>query len=218
MPPSAALQPQALYASCAPASLNFRTTAEVPDIDAALVHPRAIEALHLGLDIRHAGYNLFLLGDTGSGRHAIVEQLLDAERRSGEPPADWCYVYNFAEAARPDLLRVPCGRGARLRDDMQHFVSELLPAIGAVFQSDEYRSRVEAMQEEEKQREEAARIKAAIMDLLRDNPAPILVREIGEKVGGNARQIGRLSTELIDAGKIERVHVRGISCLKYIRG
>lgn len=69
-----------------------------------------------------------------------------------------------------------------------------------------------------KQREEAARIKAAIMDLLRDNPAPIFVREIGEKVGGNARQIGRLSTELIDAGKIERVHVRGISCLKYIRG
>lgn len=69
-----------------------------------------------------------------------------------------------------------------------------------------------------KQREEAARIKSAIMDLLRDNPAPILVREIGEKVGGNARQIGRLSTELIDAGKIERVHVRGISCLKYIRG
>ena len=40
----------------------------------------------------------------------------------------------------------------------------------------------------------------------------------GEKVGGNARQIGRLSTELIDAGKIERVHVRGISALKYIRG
>ena len=69
-----------------------------------------------------------------------------------------------------------------------------------------------------KQREEAAKMKAAIMDLLRDNPCPVLSREIGEKVGGNARQIGRLSTELIDAGKIERVHVRGISCLKYIRG
>ena len=69
-----------------------------------------------------------------------------------------------------------------------------------------------------KQREDAARIKAAIMDLLRDNPSPIFVREIGEKVGGNARQIGRLSTELINAGKIERVLVRGISALKYIRG
>ena len=56
------------------------------------------------------------------------------------------------------------------------------------------------------------------MDLLRDNPCPVLSREIGEKVGGNARQIGRLSTELIDAGKIERVLVRGISALKYIRG
>lgn len=69
-----------------------------------------------------------------------------------------------------------------------------------------------------KQREQAANMKAAIMDLLRDNPCPVLSREIGEKVGGNARQIGRLSTELIDAGKIERVLVRGISALKYIRG
>ncbi|MBN8441351.1 MAG: AAA family ATPase [Thauera sp.] len=156
MPPSAALLPQALYTTCDAASLEFHTTAELPDVDAALVHPRAIEALHLGLDIRHAGYNLFLLGDSGSGRHAIVEQLLDTERHSGEPPADWCYVYNFADAARPDLLRLPCGRGARLRDDMQHFISELLPAIAAVFQSDEYRSRIDAMQEEEKRREEAA--------------------------------------------------------------
>jgi len=39
---------------------------------------------------------------------------------------------------------------------MQHFVEELTPAITAVFQSDEYRSRIEAMQEEEKQRELAA--------------------------------------------------------------
>lgn len=156
MPPSAPLQPDDLYAICAPTSLDFRTTAELPDLDATLFHPRAIEAIHLGLGMHHAGYNLFLLGDAGSGRHAMIEQLLEAERRNGTQPSDWCYVYNFADAARPDLLQLPCGRGARLRDDMQHFVSELLPAIGAVFQSDEYRSRIEAMQEEEKQREEAA--------------------------------------------------------------
>ena len=39
---------------------------------------------------------------------------------------------------------------------MQHFVEELIPAISAVFESDEYRSRIDAMQEEEKHREEAA--------------------------------------------------------------
>lgn len=112
--------------------------------------------MHLGLDIPHEGYNLFLLGETGSGRHAIIHQLLEAERRHGTPPADWCYVNDFSKLTRPKLLRLPSGRGAQLRDDMQHFVEELIPAISAVFESDEYRSRIDAMQEEEKHREEVA--------------------------------------------------------------
>lgn len=150
------LQPEQLYAACDPTKLGFNSTDELPDLDAALIHPRAIDAMHLGLDIPHEGYNLFVLGETGSGRHAIIHQLLEAERRHGTPPADWCYVNDFSKLTRPKLLRLPGGRGARLRDDMQHFVEELIPAISAVFESDEYRSRIDAMQEEEKHREEAA--------------------------------------------------------------
>lgn len=150
------LPPDVLYTACNPADLSFETSSELPDLDAAQIHGRAIEAIHLGLDIRHDGYNLFLLGETGSGRHSIIRQLLEAESHSGDAPADWCYVFNFGDADRPRLLRLPCGRGARLRDDMQHFVEELIPAINAAFQSDDYRSRLEAMQEEEKLREESA--------------------------------------------------------------
>ncbi len=150
------LAPEVLYTPCDPTLLRFAATDELPDLDAAQIHARAVEAMHLGLDMRHEGYNLFVLGDTGSGRHAIIDQLLEAERQNGEPAADWCYVYNFADAAHPRLLKLPCDRGAGLRDDMQRFVEELVPAIGAVFQSDEYRSRVDALQNEEKQREDEA--------------------------------------------------------------
>ena len=136
MRPSAPLPPEALYTACDPASVDFDSTETLPDLDTSLIHVRAIEAMHMSLDIRHEGYNLFVLGETGSGRHAITRQLLEAESRSGEAPADWCYVYNFADADRPGLLRLPCGRGARLRDDMQHFVTELIPAISAVFQDE----------------------------------------------------------------------------------
>ena len=156
MPPLAALPPEVLYTACDPAALRFASTEELPDLDAAQIHGRAVEAMHLGLDMPHAGYNLFVLGETGSGRHAIIQQLLEAERQNGQPPADWCYVYNFADATHPDLLRLPCGRGPRLRDDMQQFVEALTPAINAVFQSDAYRARIEALQEEAKQREMAA--------------------------------------------------------------
>jgi len=152
----APLQPEVLYTACDPATLGFASSAELPELDAAQIHGRAVEAMHLGLDMRHAGYNLFVLGETGSGRHAIARQLLDAERQIGTAPADWCYVYNFDDATRPDLLRLPCGRGTRLRDDMQQFVEALTPAINAVFQSDAYRERIEALQEETKQREASA--------------------------------------------------------------
>ena len=156
MPRPDPLPPSQLYNTCDPAALGFATTSELGELDAAQLHPRALEALHLGLDIRNHGYNLFVLGETGSGRHAIVQQLLQAERRDGVPPNDWCYVYNFDNPSSPNLLHLPCGRGSALRDDMQHFVQELTPAINAVFQGDEYRSRVEAMQEEEKRREVSA--------------------------------------------------------------
>ena len=147
------LSADALYTACDPAELGFESTAELPELDAAEIHPRAVAALHLGLDMPHAGYNLFVLGDSGSGRHAIAQQLLQAQRHNGPAPADWCYVYNFADTTRPQLLRLPCGRGSELRDAMQNFVEALTPAINTVFQSDAYRERIEALQEEVKQRE-----------------------------------------------------------------
>jgi lon-related putative ATP-dependent protease len=156
MPSPAPLPPEALFSPCDPAAIGFDSSAAIPDLDAAQIHPRAVEAVHLGLDIKQKGYNLFVLGDTGSGRHAIIDQLLAAERKNGVPPADWCYLNNFANPSQPRLLRLPCGRGPQLRDDMQRFVGELAPAIAAAFESDEYRSRIEALQEEEKQREETA--------------------------------------------------------------
>jgi lon-related putative ATP-dependent protease len=150
------LKPEALYTACDPAQLPFASTGELPELDPALIHPRAVEALHLGLDMRQSGYNLFVLGESGSGRHAIVTRLLEEESHRSPPPADWCYVHNFADPAKARLLRLPCGRGRQLDGDMQEFVGEIGAAIGAAFENDEYLKRIESLQADEKKREEAA--------------------------------------------------------------
>ncbi len=156
MPAPAELLPETLYTACDPAALTFTSTADLSELDPALIHPRAVEALHLGLDMPQSGYNLFVLGEAGSGRHAIVTQLLEQESHRGAPPADWCYVLDFADPTRARLLKLPCGRGAQLYCDMQEFVDEITSAIAAAFESDEYRGRIESLQEEEKKREEDA--------------------------------------------------------------
>lgn len=150
------LPPEKLYTACDPASLGCARSDELADLGEEFAHPRAVEALRFGIDIRRPGYNLFVLGDPSYGRHDLVRRLIAAEGEDGRPPTDWCYVNNFAAAREPKLLSLPAGRGARLRDDMQRFVSELGPAIAAAFDNDEYRLRVEALQQEYKDKEEGA--------------------------------------------------------------
>jgi len=152
----APLPPERLCRRCDPAALGFATTAELVDAVDSVDQARAIEALHFAIDVKRQGFNAFVLGEPGSGRHATVMRLL-AGKAAGEPvPDDLCYVNNFAEPVRPRLLALPAGRGARLKADMQQFVAELAKAIAAAFESDDFRARIEALQEEFKEREDGA--------------------------------------------------------------
>ncbi len=150
------LSPAQLYTPCNPDHLPFAGSEELVDIGAGFAHARAVEALRFGLDIRRPGYNLFVLGDTGSGRHAVVHALVEAGRKRNDPPSDWCYVNNFAQATRPQLLQLPSGRGRALKEAMQGFVAELATAISTAFESNDYRSRIDALEREYKKREDDA--------------------------------------------------------------
>ena len=97
-----------------------------------------------------------MLGTPGSSRHALVRQLLEAHAATRPAPSDWVYLYNFQDPNRPRALSLPPGEGARLRGAMQRFVLELGRALATAFEGDEYRSRLEAIQAETKQREEQA--------------------------------------------------------------
>ena len=150
------LDPRLLLRRCDPALLDFETTAELDDAVDIVGQSRALDAVRFGIDIKQPGFNLFVLGEPGSGRHAVVRRLLEARAGCEPAPSDWCYVNNFADLNKPRLLRLPPGRGGRLRHDMQEFVAELGKAIGAAFESEEYRIRIETIQDEFKQREESA--------------------------------------------------------------
>ena len=152
----APLDVERLYHPCDPAELDFRTTSEVPDLDGVFGQDRAADAIRFGLAIERPGYNLFVLGEHGGGRHWLVKRLLGEAAEKAAVPDDWVYVNNFEEPRKPIALHLPAGRGAKLRNDMQKLVSELAPAISAGFESDQYRQQVDAIQEELKKKQESA--------------------------------------------------------------
>lgn len=139
-----------------PGSLQFETTAELEEIDEIIGQERAVEAIRLGIGIRRPGYNLFVLGPAGTGKHTAVRRFLSRTAAAEAPPADWCYVHNFKDAYRPSFLKLPQGRGGELRADLDRFIAELRASIPAAFESDEFRGRLQALEEALKSRQEQA--------------------------------------------------------------
>jgi predicted ATP-dependent protease len=150
------LAPDALYHRCRPESLPFETTAELADLAEALGQARAFDAVRFGIGIRREGFNLFVLGPAGIGKHEAVRGLLKARAAGEPPPDDWCYVNNFQQPHRPRALRLPAGRGWELRRDMGELVEELDNALPAAFESEEYQARLQEIEDERKERHERA--------------------------------------------------------------
>ena len=154
--PLKALAPSALKRRCDPRSLRFRTTAELEDLDEILGQERAIEALRFGIGIRSEGFNLFALGPNALGKHTTIRQFLDRKAAEQETPADWCYIHDFEDAHRPKALKLPAGTGDKLQRDMARLVEELQTAVATVFDSDEYRTRLQGINEEFRERQSEA--------------------------------------------------------------
>jgi predicted ATP-dependent protease len=154
--PSEGLAPEQLYRPCDPATLGFTTTDQLPDDAITLGQDRAVAAIEFGIGIHHAGYNLFALGPSNAGEHAIVRRFLERQA-AGEPtPYDWCYVHNFEEPHRPRAISLLPGRGAKFRDDMVELVDDLRTAVSAALETEEYRLRHQQIDEEFSERRQTA--------------------------------------------------------------
>ncbi len=148
------LDSQQLHQPCDPGQFAFQTTADLEDLTEMIGQVRAMDALRFGAGIRHDGYNLFVLGPSRMGKHSMVRQFLERKAKQEHEPADWCYLNNFTQPHKPQALRLPCGKGAALRLHMAQSVDYLRIAIPALFESDEYRAKAEAIQDEFSKRQE----------------------------------------------------------------
>jgi len=150
------LDPERLRHACDAAALSFETTAELEPIPVTFGQERALEAIAFATGIEHEGYNLYVMGSTGLGRHTAVREALQARAQAQRPPSDWCYVADFAHPHRPNALELPAGRGRGLRHDMERLVEDLLNSLATALQNDEYRRRAQEITDAFKQREESA--------------------------------------------------------------
>ncbi|MDF1527693.1 MAG: AAA family ATPase, partial [Sedimenticola sp.] len=161
------LKPNQLYHACNMDLLTFETTAELEHLSETIGQERALEAIDFGIGMPHAGFNLYVMGSNGLGRHTLVHEALIKQSMDTPTPLDWCYVANFEHPNTPTALGIRAGTGRKLRHDMEQLIDDLIKAIPAAFRGDEYQRQAKEIQSNfnERQREMVKRLEAKAEEL-----------------------------------------------------
>ncbi|HPW83131.1 MAG TPA: ATP-binding protein [Rhodoferax sp.] len=163
-----------------PASLGFSDTSEL------LHHPlpwigqeRAEQAARFGLTMDQPGYNLFVLGEVGSGRSTLMGQMMRDEAAKRPVPPDLCYLHNFDEPEHPRALRLPAGEGRLLRQLMGQFAKNLQSDIPKRLSEPDFKAESERLANINKAEEERAYVE---LSAFADAHNFVLMREQGNMV------------------------------------
>lgn len=119
-------------------SLGFRTTKSLQRLEALIGQERAVHAVSFGLSVQSKGYNIFMVGEPGSGRTTYAMQELTSCAAKMPAPDDWVYVYNFDEPGTPLAVRLPAGKGKELSKDAENAVEDLKSVLLKAFDNNEF--------------------------------------------------------------------------------
>ena len=141
-----------------PDTFSFETTAGLPAHGHIIGQPRGTRAIEFGIGIQNQGYNIYVLGNTGTGRTTAIERFLQEQTRHRPTPEDWIYVHNFTTPHQPRAIELPPGEGAVFQERMNRLIANLKIDLPQAFATDTYRDTIEAIQHAfEEQRAELLR-------------------------------------------------------------
>lgn len=127
-----------LYYQCKPSDFPFETTEEIAPLEETIGQARALRALDFGLEIESHGFNIFILGESGTGKMTTIKTILKEKAKDEPVPNDLCYVYNFKDPDSPRALSLSPGTGIAFKKDMDELINVLQQEIPKVFESKEY--------------------------------------------------------------------------------
>ncbi len=124
--------------ACDPGQFDFETTEALGSSEPFLGQKRALRALQFGAQANNPGFNVFVVGQHGTGRTSMSRQFLERLGVTRRTPPDYCYVHDFDNGGEAHALKLPPGVGVQLRDGMAALVKELRQALPRAFEEEDY--------------------------------------------------------------------------------
>ncbi|MCY1283495.1 putative ATP-dependent protease [compost metagenome] len=139
------LAPEALTRPFSPDQFGFVITEELEPFRGVLGQERAVEALQFGVAMPRPGYNVYVMGEPGTGRFSFVKRYLKAEAKRLHTPADWVYVNHFDEPREPKALELPAGTAGEFIADIDVLIDNLMATFPAAFEHPAFQQKKSAI-------------------------------------------------------------------------
>ena len=139
--------------SCELGDCVFDDTSALEGLPEMIGQDRALRALDFGVGIDSHGFNVYALGQSGTGRMTAITSILERSAAGMPAPDDWCYVYNFSDPKRPNAVRLSSGKGSELKADMADLINDLKSEIRNAFDDEKYEQQKSSIVNELRQQE-----------------------------------------------------------------
>jgi predicted ATP-dependent protease len=136
---------------CDPNLFKFTCTKDLSPLQEFIGQDRAIKALEFGLSMKNNGYNIYVAGLTGTGKTSMVKtyikKIIAEKEARGETFAleDWCYLHNFQDPDRPQIVSLPQGKGKTFSDQVAELLTRVKEEVGKTFSGEEYKTQMKKM-------------------------------------------------------------------------
>jgi lon-related putative ATP-dependent protease len=147
------LTAEELYRCCDRKIFSFKTTDDLPPFEGTIGQERALEAIDFGLGLQSMGFNIFVLGESGTGKTSTIKALISRKAEQEPVPSDWCYVYNFKDKDSPLAIPLEPGQGVKFQKEMEELINSLKIEIPKVFESKEYEKQKNRLLDEYQKRQ-----------------------------------------------------------------
>ena len=99
---------------------------------------RAVRAIKMGLKLKSPGFNIFVMGLSGTGRRTAISELLQDFKPSYKELTDIAYIYNFKKRLEPAALFFPGGEGVWFKNKLKLAVSKIVSSSTKWVRSENY--------------------------------------------------------------------------------
>lgn len=115
-------------------------------INNILGQERAQSALDFGIAMQTPGYNIYVMGEPGTGRLSMITNLLTPASHKQEIPPSYTYVENFENTREPVAIELPADQAHAFCKDINHLIDNLIAIFPTVFESASYQQKKTALE------------------------------------------------------------------------